>query len=357
MIDFQTLVLMLGLLLCIVALTTIAAIANKIYLSREESSKRIFLDRVRKQFLLLGTGIPEDRAEGMRGIAASMAGRWSELAAEEMSQLELTTRLDVVRMLETQGIVSRYLRDAASPLKWTRAHALRIMGELKMPSSVPVLLKALEDRDPDVRNVAARSLGRMKLQAAEEALVGLLGKHDQAVSARIAAICIEMGPRTAPLLIRALREGTPAARFWAARILGEIGDPRATRSLGDAVMDEDGDVRSAAVWAIGRIGDRSSAALVGPLLADAVWYVRAHAAEALGRVGDPVVVPALAEALKDRSWWVRKNALDALVALGEPSKPALLATLESEDRFARDCAAEALATLGVAIPARRAQGR
>ena len=350
MIDYQALLVTLGLLLCIVALTTIAAIANKIYSNREEASKRNFLDRLRKNFLLLKTGIPDDRVEGMRQIVRALSGRWSEMAAEEVSQLELALRLEVIRSLEEAGVVARYLRDARSPMKWTRAHALRILGELKVPSSVPTLLKALEDRDPDVRNVAARSLGRMKLQAAEEALVDLLGKHDQAVSARIAAICIEMGPRTAPLLIRTLREGTPKARFWAARILGEIKDARATRSLGDALADKDADVRSAAVWALGMIADRASAALVEPLLQDSVWYVRAHAAEALGRIGDPNAVQPLAEALKDRSWWVRKNALDALVRLGEPAKPVLLRTLNGEDRFARDCAVEALMTLGMPLP-------
>jgi HEAT repeat protein len=235
-------------------------------------------------------------------------------------------------------------------MKWSRARALRILGELKVPSSVPTLLNALEDKDSDVRNVAARSLGRMKLQAAEEALVELLGKHDQSVSSRIAAICIEMGPRTAPLLIRALREGTPKARFWAARILGEIRDHRATRSLGDALSDKEPDVRSAAVWAMGMIADRASAPLVEPLLHDSVWYVRAHAAEAQGRIGDPTVVSSLGEALRDSSWWVRKNALDALVRIGEPSKPVLLRTLHGDDRFARDCAVEALMTLGMPLP-------
>jgi HEAT repeat protein len=350
MIDFQTLLVTLGILLGIVALTTLAAIANKIYAGRSESSKRAFLERLRRNVLLLKTGIPEDHAQGMRGIVTALSGRWSEMAAEEVSQLSLALRLDVIHALEEGGVIARYLRRTRSPMKWNRAHAIRILGELKVPSSVPALLKALEDKDPDVRNVAARSLGRMRLQAAEEALVELLGKHDQAVSARIAAICIEMGPRTAPLLIRALREGTPKARFWSARILGEIRDGRATRSLGDALGDKEPDVRSAAVWALGMIADRSSAMLVEPMLRDDVWYVRAHGAEALGRIGDPGAVAGLAEALKDQSWWVRKNALDALVRLGEPSKAALLRTLHGEDRFARDCAVEALMTLGMPLP-------
>lgn len=353
MIDYQALMITLGLLLAVLALTTLAAVANKVHSNREDDSRKRFLDRLRHQFLLLAGG--EARDSAYREIAAGVTGRWSQLAAEEVSQLELSLRLDVIRSLEEQGVIAHFLRETKSPLKWSRAHALRLLGELKIPASVPALLAALEDRDPDVRNVAARSLGKMKLQAAEEALVGLLGKHEQSVSARIAAICIEMGPRTAPLLIRSLRDGTPKARFWAARILGEIRDGRAARSLGDALLDPEPDVRSAAAWALGAVAERSTAGMLETALRDPVWFVRAHAAEALGKVGDPVMATPLGRMLEDRSWWVRKNALDALVLLGEPAKPALLLALESGDRFARDCAAEGLASLGIpAIPSKRA---
>jgi HEAT repeat protein len=353
MIDYQALVITLGLLLGILALTTLAAVVNKIHSNREDDSRRRFLDRLRQSFLLLAGG--EQREAAYREIANGLTGRWSQLAAEEVSQLELSLRLDVIRSLEQQGVIAHYLRETKSPLKWSRAHALRLLGELKVPASVPALLAALEDKDPDVRNVAARALGKMKLQAAEEALVGLLGKLEQSVSARIAAICIEMGARTAPLLIRALRDGTPKARFWAARILGEIKDGRAARSLGDALLDPEPDVRSAAAWALGAIADRSTGAMDEAALRDPVWCVRAHAAEALGKIGDPTMAGALGRMLEDRSWWVRKNALDALVLLGEPAKPALLSALQSNDRFARDCATEGLATLGVpAAPPQRA---
>jgi HEAT repeat protein len=347
-IDYNVLILTLGILLGIVILTTAAAIVNKILSLREANTRQATMDRLRQAFLLLTD--PRERALAYRVIAEVFQGPWSEMAAEEVTQLELTLRLDVVRALEEQGVVARYLRDAKSRMKWTRARALRILGELKVPASVPTLLQSLEDRDADVRNVAARSLGRMKLQAAEEALVSLLGKHDQAISARIAAICIEMGPRTAPLLIRSLRDGSPKARFWSARILGEIRDPRAVRSLGDALLDADAEVRSSSAWALGEIGERATAPLLEPLLRDPVWYVRAHAAESLGKLGDGGYAPSLGKALRDRSWWVRKNALDALVRMGDPAKPVLLETLQGDDRFARECAVEALASLGVSVP-------
>jgi HEAT repeat protein len=348
MISLTALVITLSILLGIVALTTVAAIVNKVHSNQEDDSRRRFLDRLRKHILLLSGG-SEDKEVAYREIGASLSGRWSQLAAEEISQLELTTRLDVIRSLEEQGVLTRFIRDVRSPLKWTRAHALRVLGELKVPASVPALLEALEDKDPDVRIVAARSLGRMRLQAAEEALVAQLGRHEQAVSARIAAICIEMGTRTGPLLIRALRDAKPKARFWAARILGEVKESRACRSLGDALLDPDPDVRSASAWALGAIADRETAPLVEAALRDPVWYVRAHAAEALGKLGDPSMSDGIAELLSDRSWWVRKNALEALIRLGDAAKPALYNVLESEDSFARDCAVEGLTTLGVPL--------
>ena len=349
MIELKVLVITLRLILFVLTVTTIAAIVNKAYSKRGAYLRRRFLEHLHTQFRLLGS--PEDRGAALVRIASGFSGRWSLLAAEEVSQLELTARLDVVRALEEQGVVARTIRDATSPLKWTRAHALRVLGEIKVPASVPVVLQALDDRDPDVRNVAARALGRMKLQAAEEALVGLLGKHEQSVSARIAAMCIEMGTRAAPLLIRTLEEGTPKARFWAARILGEIKEGRATHSLGEALHDAEPDVRSAAAWALGAIAEPTASTIVESALRDPVWYVRAHAAEALGNMGDPAMVALLGEALGDRSWWVRKNALDALVSLGDAARPALARALESDDRFARDCAIEALTVLGVQMTA------
>ena len=73
-------------------------------------------------------------------------------------------------------------------------------------------------------------------------------------------------------------------------------------------------------------------------------------------IGDASFVVPIAARLRDRSWWVRKSALDALVLLGEASKPVLQRALESEDRFARDSAAEALVSLGVSAIAPTREG-
>jgi HEAT repeat protein len=344
MIDYGMLIITLRLVLLIVGLTTLAAVMHKLHAQRLEASRRRFTAALRERFAALAD--PGARDAALDWIANGFAGRWALVAAEELNDVEPAGRAEVLRTIEERGTVARLTRDTRSRFKWTRAHAIRVMGELRVPAAVPVVLQALEDRDADVRNVAARALGRMQLQATDEALVALLGRHDQMVSARIAAMCIEIGSRTAPLLIRTLREGSPRARFWAARILGEIKDGSAASALGEALQDSEPDVRSASARALGSIADRSTVAALQTALHDPIWYVRAHAAEALGRIADPATASPLAESLGDRSWWVRKNALDALVRLGEPARPSLVRALNSDDRFARDCAIEALTVMG-----------
>lgn len=347
MIDFEILLITLRAILLIVGLTTLAAIAHKVHARRSAAARKRFLAGLQDQFTRLAN--PDTHDAALDWIATGFQGRWSLMAAEQIADLELTVRLDVIRVLEERGLIARTLRRCRSRFKWTRAHAVRVLGELRVPVSVPAVLQALEDRDPDVRNVAARALSRMNLQATDEALVALLGRHEQAVSARIAAMCIEIGQRTAPLLIQVLRDGSPKARFWAARILGEIKEGSAAAPLGEALQDPEPDVRSASARALGVIADRSAVPLLQAALLDPIWFVRAHAAEALGRIGDPLMAAPLAGALGDRSWWVRKNALDALVRLGNAARPALVRALNSEDRFARDCAIEALTLMGVQV--------
>jgi HEAT repeat protein len=348
MITFHALLVTLIVLLIVLAAMTLAAITIRIKSKRKDSARQQFLDDLHSQFGRLG--MPAERSTALQQIASAFRGPWCLLAAEEVSRLEPGAQAEIVRLLEAEGIIAQILQQAKSPLKWTRVHALSVLGKIRVQAAVPVLLSSLDDTDPDVRSVAVRGLSGMKLQETEEALIALLGRLEPSVSARIAAICIEMGTRTGPLLIHTLEDGNAQARFWAARILGEIKEVRATEPLGKALTDPEPDVRSAAAWALGSIGNRSNLKLLDDALDDPVWYVRAHAAEALGRLGDTTAAARLGEALRDRSWWVRRNALDALVHLGDAARPALLQALESGDRFANDCATEALTTLGVPIP-------
>lgn len=77
-------------------------------------------------------------------------------------------------------------------------------------------------------------------------------------------------------------------------------------------------------------------------LDDPEWPARALAAGSLGRLGDPSAIPRLERAMGDTGYWVRHHAAEALAELGAEGEAALRRSLESENPFVRDMAAQAL---------------
>src|SRR5262249_25141354 len=119
--------------------------------------------------------------------------------------------------------------------------------------------------------------------------------------APLLAVLEEPGQQVAELVVT-LKNGNPAERAAAARILGELG-PAAkdgVPGLIEVLADEDASVRRSAARSLGDIGHAARAA--SPALAKALkdndWQVRQAAAYALGRVGGKEAKPALEAARK-----------------------------------------------------------
>lgn len=91
------------------------------------------------------------------------------------------------------------------------------------PGAVALLAAGLRDRDPCVRRVASRLLGRSRLPAARTALLA------------------------------ALRDSDPSVRRLGALGLGFSDDAKIAPSLVPVLRDADASVRAAAAWAIGAV--------------------------------------------------------------------------------------------------------
>jgi HEAT repeat protein len=105
-----------------------------------------------------------------------------------------------------------------------RRNAAWALGALDDARAVPALMKALDDREPDVRAQAAWALGAIDDDDAMDRLTAALKDPDARVRTQAA---------------------------WA---LGAIGDSRATAGLIGALKDVDASVRRQAAWALGVIG-------------------------------------------------------------------------------------------------------
>jgi HEAT repeat protein len=134
-------------------------------------------------------------------------------------------------------------------------------------------------------------------------------------------------------------------RYWALMLLrGVASDVRAAAAAVAAAMDPVGSVRAAAARLLGAGGSAGVQPAVRALLADEVFFVRAHAARAAGEIAATQLAGDVALLLSDRNWWVRAAAKESLLMLGQHGMWAASTMLRSEDRFAREGAAEVVAS-------------
>ena len=84
----------------------------------------------------------------------------------------------------------------------------------------------------------------------------------------------------------------------------------------EALQDQNGSVRGAAVYALARVGGESVIPLLGNALADPDLCVRLDAVRMLASVGGKSVVPLLVQALRDEFVEVRRCAVYALEDIG-----------------------------------------
>jgi HEAT repeat protein len=196
--------------------------------------------------------------------------------------------------------------------------------DIRAARIAPILVKALRDKDCQVRAIVAVALG-------------------------------EVGPWTegvVPTLVESLNDPDLMVRAGAARALGTVG-PSAAAAIPtflQALRESTGDVYHQKVAeAIGQIG-ASAAAEVIPLLQKAMNrpFMIAPSTRSLSLLGDvtTTAVPRLLELVDDPQWLVRYQAVETLGQLGRKARAAVprlrsLATAEA-DAAVQAAATEAL---------------
>jgi HEAT repeat protein len=129
-------------------------------------------------------------------------------------------------------------RLASSPLPDQRWWAVRTLAEISNSRVPDLLVEALHDPEPSVRQCAALGLRKQPNPGAVAALIGLLDASDSLTADLAADALIAVGEPAVEPLLAVLADGHPRARLLAAKALALIGDPRAIPALFYA-LDED----------------------------------------------------------------------------------------------------------------------
>jgi HEAT repeat protein len=188
--------------------------------------------------------------------------------------------------------------------------AAKALGDIGDARAVEPLIKALGEGNLS----AAGALGKIGDERAIEPLIKALGDDDRNVRKSAAGVLGGIGKLAVEPLIKALEDEVQVVRHFAAIALGRIGDARAVEPLIKALEDEDESVRDNAAEALGKIGDaRAVEPLIQALKHEGLFW---HAAEALGEIGNVRAVEPLVDALGDEALNPTRVRVRAAYALG-----------------------------------------
>jgi len=263
---------------------------------------------------------PAARAEQLSALLEMADSTWRALeptVAELLGKLRGDAHATLREMAERQGTVERARRRVDRLGAVGRARAAEVLGGLEDPDVTDTLVRLLHDRDPEVRQVAARALGRSGDPRGAAPMLSCI--QDGSVPARVVSqALLRLGAGAQPALVASLDMPDELSRAVAVEILGLSGAAGAARNVERCLREDPSrEVRIRAARALGKVGTRSSLdALLDATEAGQPVGLRAVAARALGDLGHTGAIPRLLALLDDPVHRVASNAGRALAALG-----------------------------------------
>jgi len=320
----------------------------------------------------------------------------------DFKQTDLDILIDRIHLSQTklfQDIphnINKHLKALLDEDVNNRVRAVKELGKIKNPSTIPALCYMLNDvnmtaREPDevhlVSDTASRELSQFGMVAISCLLVAL--RDEEILGRRWAAkSLLRIGEPSVPGLLDVLRNEEQPARKGVFIPMGWICDPIAVPGLLDALSDQDPVVREEAIFALGWFGHSAAAPELLKVLLDtendckirysvalalgeikdpsAVSelisffqnenedYIRRFSAINLGKISDPRAREVLVHTLKNGSNKLRLPAASALGYFRDPSVvPDLVKALSDPDNDTAWCCARSLGMIGdaSAVPA------
>ncbi len=236
------------------------------------------------------------------------------------------------------------------PLSGTRvkpADFFNTQLQSSMIDRVAEQIVALKDEDWAIREDAARLLGQLKDPRAVTPLVSLLRDQDRSVREAAMDALRTIGEPAVEALGACLMESQLAVQEAASAILANIADERVVTPLLSALRSNDWIVRMHTAQALGRVKSAETIDALIPLLQDKVKAVREEAASALAAIGD-TAIPFLVHALKHDDWLVRLHAVESLGKARSllAVEPLLSVLFNDRDSAIREDAVRALGDIG-----------
>lgn len=318
--------------------------------ARADSRRELDQRQVRSAMLdiVQGSGDATARLRPFRRQARLM----SETLLEFLAIVRGGEKAALVAAFRSLNIDDRIRHRLTRGGKQGRTLAAEAIAAFPGPETVDVLQRLMrEDRDPEVRIAAVRSLIALDAPPTLRDLISDLrirGVSDSLLYLPVVLRMTRLDPEQA-LALFADPAISLTARTLIAGALGECGDYRAVMPLCEAASDADRALRIAAVRGLGVLAHPAAAAAIVQALDDREWEVRSAACEAAGRIGLTEALPGLVQRLTDSEWWVRFQAAEAMTRMGPAGLARLRAAAGDDIDVMRRAASMALAENGLTM--------
>lgn len=150
-------------------------------------------------------------------------------------------------------LVEPMINRLSSVVEFERMNAVKILGQIGDTRALEPLIEALKDKDWNVQEKTAEALGKIGDERAVEPLIYTLKDKSLIVRRASTVALVKIGEPAVGPLIKALDDENWYVRYYAAEVLGKIGDKRAVEPLKKALKDEIRNVRSKAAEALEKI--------------------------------------------------------------------------------------------------------
>jgi HEAT repeat protein len=256
------------------------------------------------------------------------------LLIERLRPASEEEREQVLEVTREVGALDLLVRSTRRWMPWRRALAVRTLGWLGAPETVPLLIDRVSDRSRAVRECAVRALGRIGDERALSLLGELFRAPGRVGTGVVYDALVAFGHRAEPIVVGALGSPIESVRVAACFGTAALAEPGvARRELEPRLADAAAPVRAAAAEALGEIGGSALPEGLARASRDERATVRAAATTALGSYDDPRATEVAVNALLDPDRDTAIRAGEALVRLARgpvagPSASAALARAE-----------------------------
>lgn len=219
-----------------------------------------------------------------------------------------------------------------------RVAGLHGIAALDGMQSVPMLIEAFNENNPDMRTAAALAVRELADERAVQSLIAQLSGLPPASQQLVIEALGDRGERASMgAVLAAVRSPDPHVVLSAVKALAAVGDESAVPVLAAVAANAEGDLQQAARRSLERLrgNDVDSALMAG--LSDAGASVRTEIVRALGERGAEVALPVLLNAAADSDENVRAQAFVSLARLAgsEQLKPLVGLVAAEQNDMAR----------------------